>query len=156
MLIREACQEAKVVYKAFGQEDNLRIVEDDSKHWMTPKIRLAIYTFFMKYFNIPGDPSKSEAEILSKEELTVTPTGQLSTFLGGEMIFDINKKETEKLIENLEKRRQDIESHLVDVLGVGETKNTATRGLADGYTAVLIGKSIVGIQAGDIVRVVGF
>ena len=44
----------------------------------------------------------------------------------------------------------------VDVLGVGETKNTATRGLADGYTAVLIGRSVVGIQAGDIVRTVYF
>jgi len=248
----EAYQEAKVAYKALGHEDYLEIVEDDSKHWMTPKIRLAIYSFFMKHFSISGDPSELEAEILSKEELTVTPTGQLSTFLGGNMIFDVNKKETEKLIENLEKGRQDIENHLidvqckaieisgyvkpdskpaepfingryqregytvtkyaiqgegdyviplllfvpddtqkkhsalvylhpdgkvtdakqggeieklvrkgyivaaVDVLGIGETRNTATRGLADGYTAVLIGKSIVGIQAGDIVRVVSF
>ena len=43
-----------------------------------------------------------------------------------------------------------------DVLGVGETRNTATRGLADGYTGVLIGRSLVGIQAGDIVRVVNY
>ena len=42
----------------------------------------------------------------------------------------------------------------IDVLGVGETKNTAARGLSDGYTAVLIGRSVVGIQAGDVVRVV--
>ena len=43
-----------------------------------------------------------------------------------------------------------------DVLGVGETKNTATRPLADGYTAIMIGRSVVGIQAGDIVRVVNY
>jgi hypothetical protein len=43
-----------------------------------------------------------------------------------------------------------------DVLGVGETKNTASRGDAEGYTAVLIGRSMVGIQAGDIVRVVNY
>lgn len=43
-----------------------------------------------------------------------------------------------------------------DVLGVGETKNTASRGLADGYTGVLIGRSVVGIQAGDIVRVTNY
>ena len=43
-----------------------------------------------------------------------------------------------------------------DVLGIGETKNTAARGLTDGYTAVLIGRSVVGIQAGDVVRVVSY
>jgi hypothetical protein len=47
----------------------------------------------------------------------------------------------------------------VDVLGIGETKNTVTNreGGADaGFTAVLIGRSVVGIQAGDIVRVVDY
>ena len=43
-----------------------------------------------------------------------------------------------------------------DVLGIGETKNTAARGYTDGYTAVLIGRSMVGIRAGDIVRVVNY
>jgi cephalosporin-C deacetylase-like acetyl esterase len=249
---REAYVEAKMAYKIFRQEGNLEMVEDDSKHWMTPKIRLAIYSFFMKHFNISGDPSEEEAEILSVKELTVTPTGQIFTYLGGEMIFDENKKIAEKLIENLERSRKDIEKHLsyvlikakeisgfiqpasfagqpfingryqregysvgkyaiqgegdyvipillfvpndnvekhsaliylnplgkvteanpggeleklvrggymvaaIDVLGIGETKNTAARGLTDGYTAVLIGRSVVGIQAGDIVTAVNF
>ena len=112
---REAYSEAKMAYNAFGREDNLEMVEDDSKHWMTPKIRLAIYAFFMKHFNIPGDPAEVEAEILSQEELKVTPTGQISTSFGGDMIFDVNKKETEKLMENLEKSRKDIEKHLSEV-----------------------------------------
>jgi hypothetical protein len=46
-----------------------------------------------------------------------------------------------------------------DVLGIGETKNTVTnrQGTADaGYTAVLIGRSVTGIQAGDIIRVVNY
>ncbi len=43
-----------------------------------------------------------------------------------------------------------------DVIGIGETKNTAARGITDGYTAVLIGRSVVGIQAGDILRVVNY
>lgn len=249
---REAYNEAKIAFKMFGQADNLALVEDDSKHWMTPKIRLAIYAFFMKHFNISGDPSEAEAEILSREELTVTPTGQISTFLGGDMIFDVNKKETEKLINNLSKARKDIGKHLAevqvkakeisgyitpvsgsgepfingryqregytvgkyalrgegnyaipillfvpddhnqkhpavvylhskgkaaeakpggeieklvkegyivaatDVLGVGETANTAARGITDGYTAVIIGRSVVGIQAADIVRTMNY
>jgi cephalosporin-C deacetylase-like acetyl esterase len=112
---REAYAEAKIAYNAFGRDDNLELIEDDSKHWMTPKIREAIYGFFIKHFNISGDTSEEEAEILSQKELTVTATGQISTSLGGDMIFDVNKKETEKLIENLEKSRKDIDKHLNDV-----------------------------------------
>jgi cephalosporin-C deacetylase-like acetyl esterase len=249
---REAYSEAKMAYNALGREDNLEMVEDDSKHWMTPKIRLAIYSFFMKHFNIQGDPAEKEAEVLSQEELKITPTGQISTSLGGDMIFDVNKRETEKLIENLETSRKDIEKHLIevkvkakeisgfiapegeagkpfingryqregysvgkyaimgegdyaipillfvpndnkdkhpaliylhpqgkvteakqggeieklvkrgyvvaaaDVIGVGETKNSASRGHTTGYTAVLIARSVVGIQAGDIIRVVDY
>jgi hypothetical protein len=44
----------------------------------------------------------------------------------------------------------------VDLLGVGELKNTVTRALADDYTGVMIGRSTVGIQAGDIVRAVRY
>jgi cephalosporin-C deacetylase-like acetyl esterase len=251
----EAFNEAKNIYKSFGLEDNLHMVEDDSKHWMTPKIRLAIYSFFMKHFNLSGNPSEEEAEILAIEELKVTPTGQISTYLGGEMIFDINKRESEKLIENIEISRADIDSHLdkvivkakeisgyiapvyseekpllngryqrngysvekialmgegdyaipvllfvpcdnkqkhpalvylhpkgkvtdaqtggeieklvrkgyivaaTDVIGIGETKNSVAngQGKADaGYTALLIGRSVVGIQTGDILRVVNY
>ena len=249
---REAFAEAKIAYKAFGAEENLAIVEDDSKHWLTPKIRLAIYSFFMKHFNIPGSPEEVEAEILPAEDLKVTPTGQISTSLGGDMIFDVNKKESTKLIEDLESSRKNIEKHLdkvkvrakvisgfiapsrseadpflngryqrdgysvgkyaimgegeyaipillfvpndnkekhpalvylhpggkiteanaggeieklvrkgyvvaaADLPGVGETKNTAGRALTDGYTGVLISRSVPGIQAGDIVRVVNY
>jgi len=246
---REAFGEALKAYEALGAKDNLELVEDDSKHWMTPKIRTAIYGFFMKHFNLKGSPEEEPVEILSSGELTVTPTGQISTSYGGRMIFDINKDEAEKLIENLKTARKDPTSHLksvqvkakeisgfiqpadldidpfingryqrdgyyieklalrgegdyiipfllfiphddkgshngiiylhpdgkdsdskpggkieqlvkkgyivaaVDPLGTGETKNTATRDLAPGYTALLLGRSIVGIQAADICRI---
>ena len=249
---REAFSEIKKVYEAFGKADNVELVEDDFKHWLTPNIRLAIYKFFMKHFGVPGDPSEQEVELLTLEELKVTPTGQISTSLGGKMVFDINKKEAEALSQKMLIARKNLDSHLksvlskakeisgyrvpdtaenkafingkyqrdgytvgkyalggdgdyaipmllfipddaaarhpvilylhpegkikeagpggeiealvkqgyvvaaVDVLGVGETKNTATRGLADGYTAVLIARSIVGMQAADIVRVVNY
>jgi cephalosporin-C deacetylase-like acetyl esterase len=249
---REAYNESKKAFELLGHGDNLAMVEDDSKHWMTPKIRLTMYSFFMKHFNIPGDPSETEADILTPEELTVTPTGQVSTFLGGDMIFDVNKRETEKLLKNLNEERKDIDKHLAtvqlkakeisgyivpvkgseepfingryhrdgytvgkyairgegnyaipillfvpddntikhpaivyinskgkaadakpggeieklvmkgyvvaatDPIGVGETANTAARGITDGYTAVIIGRSVVGIQAGDIVRTVSY
>lgn len=249
---RESFREAKKAYAALGYEDHLALVEDDSEHWMTPRIRSNIYEFFMHHFDLPGDPSEKEVKIIPAAELKVTPTGQISTSLGGDMVFDVHKRETEELIRNLEESRKDISRHLkrvmvkakelsgfavaetpayepflngryqrdgytvakyairgegdyliplllfvpdgiagkhpavvyihqegkaaaalsggeieglvkkgyivaaVDVMGTGETKNTATRALGPGYTAVLIGRSVVGIQAGDIVRAVGY
>ena len=249
---REAYQEIRKAYKAFGREENVALVEDDYRHWMTPMIRSAIYAFLMKQLGVPGDPTEEKVEILSKEELKVTPTGQISTFLHGESVFSANRKETGRLLESLEKSRKNVGRHLdqvrnkakglsgyvmpesgsavaffngryqregysvgryairgegnyviplllfvpngerkelaalvylhpqgkvaearpggeierlvrrghvvaaVDLLGVGETKNTVTRGMADDYTGVMIGRSTVGIQAGDIARVVSY
>ena len=107
-----AYSEAMAAYRAFGNEDNLKVSEDDSKHWMTPKIRYDMYSFFMKHFNLSGDPSELEAEIIPAEELKVTPTGQILTSYGGDMIFDVNKKDGEKLIEDLERSRKDIDEHI--------------------------------------------
>ena len=249
---RDAYQEAKKAYKAFGKEDNIQYVEDDYKHWLTPKIRLAIYSFFMKHMDVKGDPAEVEVEFLSVDELQVTPTGQVSTWLETENVQSINASETQALLNDLYGSRQNISSHLakvsdkakelsgffqpeftdgnpffngryqrdgysvgkyaiegegeyviplllfvpdnnheklpaiiylhpegkareagpggeieklvrkgyvvaaVDVLGIGEVKNTATREGADDYTGVLIGRSTPGIQAGDIIRVVNY
>ncbi len=249
---REAYQEASTAYTALGKADHLQMVEDDSKHWVTPKIREEIYRFFLKHFAMTGDPAEAEVEILPGQDLLVTPTGQISTSYGGDRVFEVNKKESQLLIEQLEQSRKDIEGHLgrvrkkaleisgyeapccveaqplingryqregytvtkyalpgegdyaipilifapddqtikheglvylhadgkaaeakpggqiealvkqgyvvaaADVLGVGETANTASRGQTDAYTGVLVGRSLVGIQAGDIIRVVNY
>lgn len=252
---RAAYSEAMSAYRAFGNDDNLQVSEDDSRHWMTSKIRYDIYSFFMKHFNLTGDPAELEAEIIPAKELKVTSTGQILTSYGGDMIFDVNKKDGEKLIEELDKSRKDIVHHInhvkvkakeisgfidpsgegiqpllngryqrdgysvgkyaimgegdyaipillflpdnikdrqpavvylhskgkitearpggeieklvrkgfvvaaADVIGVGETKNTVTNreGTADaGSTSILIGRSVVGLQAADIIRVVNY
>lgn len=246
---REAYREARLTYQAFDQPENLQLVEDDSRHWLTPKIRMAIYAFFMKHFGLPGDPVEEEIEVMTPEELRVTPTGQISISPGGKMIFDLQKELAEKLLSKLYASRNNISNHLktvnrqareisgyrspeeeepetfingkyqrdgysvgkyairgagdyvipillfvpedglskhpavvylhpegkitearpggeierlvkqryivaaTDVLGIGETENTASRELAPAYTAVLTGHSVVGTQAGDVARV---
>ena len=245
---REAFAEAKKAYGAFSAEENLVLVEDDSRHWLTPKIRGAIYSFFMKHFQVTGDPSEVDVQIFPPGQLNATSTGQAGA---GSMVFDLNRKEAQTLISSMEESRKDVENHLremqgkardisgyeqprgdvqsffngryqrggytvgkytipgegdypipillfvpddtraarsaivylhpegkiaealpggeierlvrkgfvvaaADVIGVGETRSTAARGLADGYTGVLIGRSVVGIQAGDIVRVANY
>ncbi len=249
---REAFREGRKAWDLLGSPGNLAMAEDDSKHWMTPRIRETIYAFFLKHFDLPGDSAETEAEILTPQELTVTPTGQIATYLGGKMIFDLNEQETAPLLAALERSRLDIGEHLsavpskameisgfrdpgdkpeepfingryqrkgytvtkfairgegyypipfllfvpgdaershpaliylnpagkaadaapggaieklvgmgyivaaTDVLGSGETANTAARGITDGYTALMIGRSVAAIQAGDIIRIANY
>jgi hypothetical protein len=211
-----------------------------------------MYAFFQKHFNLPGRSADDKTDLPTVQELTVTPTGQIATYKGGKMIFDLNKEVSQKLIDHLEQSRKSIAKHLskvklkareisgyqspsmdkkdpfingkyqrdgytveldaiagesekyaipvllfkpddnlkhpaiiylhsngkaidaepggpieklvkkgyivaaADVLGVGEIQHSAGRGHQLGYTAVLIGRSMVGIQAGDIVRVVNY
>jgi cephalosporin-C deacetylase-like acetyl esterase len=112
---RESYAEAKRAFSALGAADNLTLLEDDSKHWLTPKIRLAMYNFFMKNLNVKGDPAEIEAEVLPREQLNVTPTGQIATYLGGEMIFDVNRKIAEKQVADLKKARIEDKDHLEKV-----------------------------------------
>lgn len=109
---REAFQEAKKAYRSYGKEDMIQMVEDDYVHWLTPKIRLAIYSFFMKHLDVKGDPAEEEVEILSVEELKVTPTGNVIDWLNGENVQSINAKETEPLLKDLEKSRKNITAHI--------------------------------------------
>ena len=75
-----------------------------------------MYAFFMKHFDIKGDPTEVAGDILDRAMLQVTPTGQASTFLGGDMIFDINKSEAEILMSNLAEKRKDVAGHLNEVI----------------------------------------
>jgi len=43
-------QKQKQHIRHLALEDNLEMADDDSKHHMTPKIRLAIYSFFYETF----------------------------------------------------------------------------------------------------------
>lgn len=109
---RETCEEAVKAYKAFGKPENLILVEDDHIHGSTKKNREAVYGFFQKFLGLPGNPDEEEVEILTPEELQVTPTGQVLTSFDGETVFTINRNETKKLLDNIENSRKDIETHL--------------------------------------------
>jgi cephalosporin-C deacetylase-like acetyl esterase len=242
---REAHREIRAAFDAWDAHDQLQYSEDDARHAFTKKNNEAIYAFFQKHLRLPGDPREEDVDVPSAAELQVTRTGQLSTSNDAKFIFDIQKVETEQLLEKWQSRRDsgdylqeviqqaqrlsgyrapqrrlepffqgryqrdgytvglyaiagegdyrvpllsfvpDVEGPLpiilylhpsgkdagampggeieqlvrqgcivlaVDVLGVGETANTATRAMADDYTALLAGRSVLGIQAGDIVR----
>ena len=55
--------------------------------------------------------------------MQVTSTGQVSTSVGGETVFSMNKKETEKLLSKLEDSRKNIEAHLINVIERAEERS---------------------------------
>lgn len=111
----ETCAEVRGAYRAFSKEENFGMVTDDAPHSFTTKNQEALYAFFQKHLNLPGDPTEEEVQVLTEEELTVTETGQLSTSLGGRIAFDINYSDAEKLTQELEDDRKDVSRHLESV-----------------------------------------
>jgi len=97
----ETEKEVERIYKAYDQEENFSRVEDDAAHASTKKNREAMYAFFQKHLNHPGNPGDEETRLLTEEELRVTATGQVSTSLDGETVFSLNLKIADKLDNEL-------------------------------------------------------
>ncbi len=113
---RETEKEVSRIYQVYGKEDNFSRVEDDSSHASTRKNREAMYAFFRKHLNNPGSAADEKVTILTPEEITVTPSGQISTTYKGETVFSLNLKEASKLSANLESLRSDPAKHILAVL----------------------------------------
>jgi hypothetical protein len=103
----EAEKEVRLIYRAYGMESDFGRAEDDTSHASTRKNREAMYAFFQKYLKNPGNPMDEPAKILTTEEMQVTSTGQVSTSLGGETVFTLNSRESDKLAEKLDSLRSD-------------------------------------------------
>ncbi len=95
---REVYKEAQTIYNAFGKSENLSMAEDDNVHASTPKNRKAVYAFFQKYLNNPGNSEEEETEHFDLKDLWVTPNGQIQHFIASETLFSLNKKYTDKII----------------------------------------------------------
>jgi len=101
----ETENEVAEIYKAYGKEENFGRVEDDAGHASTLKNREAMYAFFQKHLDNPGNPHDEETQPLTAEELQVTETGQVSTSLASLSVFSLNRREAENLINQLNHSR---------------------------------------------------
>ncbi len=113
---RETYAELKRVYTLLGKPDNIEIAEDDQDHNYTKKNREAMYAFFQKHLQQPGSPAEEMVDFATAGELQKTSTGQLSTSLGGETVFSLNRKEAKKIEDQLEASRGNIPVYLSGVL----------------------------------------
>ncbi len=114
--VMETEKEVAGIYKTYDASDNFSRVEDDDVHASTKKNREAMYAFFRKHLNNPGSTADEVIQPLTKEELTVTPTGQISTSLKGETVSSLNRKEAELRLQELNAARKDPEKFLPEVI----------------------------------------
>lgn len=112
---RDTYEEAKMAYNAFDKPENFLMVEDNAGHQSTLRNREAMYAFFQKHLDNPGDSKDEEVTIFPVEQLYVTETGQLSTSVGSKFLFDVNSDLTKKNMEVLKGSRQNMDQHLIDL-----------------------------------------
>ncbi len=108
----ETENEVKRIYKAYGKEENFQRVEDDAPHAVTLKNREARNAFFLLHLKNSGSAEDREIEMLTDEELQITKIGQVSSSLGGETVYSLNKKEALNHIARLSNSRKNRENHL--------------------------------------------
>lgn len=110
---REMFREIVKGYVAFGAEKNFQMVEDHAAHASTKRNHEETYRFFQKYLSMPGSAVDEAVKPLSAQDLAVTKTGQIATSFGGETVFSLNSKESEKLYQKIlvsRKKNEDLAS----------------------------------------------
>lgn len=94
---RETFREVSVPYRALGAPGNLVLVEDVAGHQITAQNSETMYAFFQQHLKNPGSARNEQVEMLTSEELRVTPPGQVYAWLQGEAAPDLTRREAEKL-----------------------------------------------------------
>jgi cephalosporin-C deacetylase-like acetyl esterase len=118
---RETRDEVSGIFYSYGEGGNFYMVEDDAPHESTVKNRESMYAFFQKFLNNPGSPADLKTEVLTKEELQVTPTGQVSNSFLGETVYSLNLKRLQPLVENLDNLRENPDIFYPGVLKSAES-----------------------------------
>ena len=90
---KQTHEEAARIYKLYGAEDHLQWITGPGGHGNLGPISPAILGFFLHYLkDAPaGDAAFTPLRIQNPADLLCTPTGQVSTSLGGETIPSIIK-----------------------------------------------------------------
>lgn len=110
---RRAYEEIQQAYQALGKPENISMSEDDAPHASTPKNREAMYAFFQKHLENPGNAEDKEMPLFTQEELQVTSTGQVASALESKNVFDLNHEESLKKESALMQQRADFQPEKV-------------------------------------------
>lgn len=113
----ETAKEVSRIFKAYGKSSNFYRVEADTTHAFIKKNREAMYAFFQKYLDNPGDSEDLDIKPLPDEDLQVVSTGQIVTAIkGAETVFSLNLRDAERCENRLQSLRKDYPEYLSKVL----------------------------------------
>jgi len=100
----ETFGELQRLYQKLEVPDHIKMVEFDHPHMYSQPLREATYAWFDRW--LKGGPPHGEAheppiEAEKDEVLQCTRTGQVATSLGGKRVYDFNRAEAVRLLDNL-------------------------------------------------------
>jgi len=114
----ETFAELQRLYQKLGVADHIKLVEFDHRHMYSQPLREATYAWFDRW--LKGGPAEGEVheppiQVEKDEVLQCTRTGQVATSLGGKRVYDFNRAEADRLLDNLNEQRgrADFRSDLV-------------------------------------------
>ncbi|MGE5648416.1 MAG: alpha/beta hydrolase family protein [Acidobacteriota bacterium] len=95
---RDTFAELKAVYSRLGRGDQAAMVEADDGHGYSAPRRAAAYGWLGRWLKqAPDREPEVEVRPEAEADLYCTPTGQVSTSLGGEDVFTLNRRRAEAL-----------------------------------------------------------
>lgn len=95
---RQTFREGKRIYGLLGADEKFQMVEADDGHGYSLPRRLAAYRWMNRWLKGVDAPiAEPEMEIESEADLRCTTTGQVTSALGGETIFSLNRAEAERV-----------------------------------------------------------
>lgn len=109
---RQTYEEAKRIYGLYGAEDKLQWITGPGGHGNLMPISSQILTFLAKHLtNSAAVVTYTPVKLDRREDLICTPTGQVSTSIGGETVYSLNRKRAQTLlpVERPLSNRADIE-----------------------------------------------
>jgi hypothetical protein len=118
----DSYEEASRMYNAIGAEENLVMAIDDTVHKSTRKNREAMYAFFQKHLDNPGDHRELDVDVPEPEELRVTETGQVVSAYRGQSIFSLNSKIVREQSDILELKRNQ-ENRFLEEIPLAATRH---------------------------------
>jgi cephalosporin-C deacetylase-like acetyl esterase len=109
---KQTYEEAKRIYGLYGAEDKLQWITGPGGHGNLMPISSPILTFLARHLNnSTAQVTYTAVKLEHREDLICTPTGQVSTSIGSETVYSLNRKRAQTLLpaEHAVTNRADIE-----------------------------------------------
>jgi cephalosporin-C deacetylase-like acetyl esterase len=110
--------ELQRLYQKLAVPDHIKMVEFDHPHMYSQPLREATYAWFDRWLKggaAEGGAHEPLIQVEKDEVLQCTRTGQVITSLGGKRVYDFNRAEARRLLDNLNEQhgRADFRSELI-------------------------------------------